>query len=348
MSLMRLIKQRAEAEYKARKQEAKRRLEAEREAFFAEHEELQEPLDELKSARYGLLLSVTEAAAFSQEEDKKAYRQKAKDRLAAAEANWEQQVAALAEKGEKMPEIRHFCPHCRDTGRVGEDLCPACYPAAIREVMQEIGISWLPEEGKNFTAFRLDIFSEEIVSLGGGRSSARVQMKNNLALMQHFVEHFSETDANYYFYGKTGTGKTFLASCAANALLDCGYIALLLPMMQFEECVSRLRTLQNMYRAKPEELAAAEEAYELLLEADLLVLDEFGLKAGLLHNPEAELMMLFQERRLRGGKTILTSNVGLKDLAAVYDERILSRVLEQFQAMPFLGGDLRLQRAKKR
>lgn len=347
MSLMNSIKQRTAGIYKERRQAAEKQYDDARARFLAEHPELAEPYQALMHAGYGQMIAVAQNAELISEAEKARRKEEARRRYADAHSHWEEQLRLLEERGFRAPVLHFACVNCEDKGRTEAGLCPECYPETLREAIRSLDIPYLPDPAQDFAHFERELFSSEVVQVGGGRTSAAKQMDENLKRMDDFVEHFPAQTDNYYFYGKTGTGKTYLASCAANALLDKGYVALLLNMMQFEELVSRLRTLQNSFGVKTDQLLPLEEKYELLLEADLLVLDEFGLRPGLLNRPEAELMMLFHERLSRGKAMILTSNLSPKDLQSHYDERIQSRVLEKFKMRFFFGEDLRLQTGRK-
>mgnify|MGYP001256717202 CR=1 FL=1 len=348
MSLITAVRQRTENLYKERQQEDADRLALRRQSYLEAHPELFRLFQALKEARFERLNAVIEGAAAGGGAAQKKIEEAAEEKLAAAEKDWQEALGKAEAQGEAPPEERYFCPQCKDQGRLGGKVCPACYPESIRYVLQESGISYLPDPEASFDNFRLDIFSDETIRLPGGRSSARLQAESNLKLMQDFAADFPENKKNYYFYGKTGTGKTYTASCVVNALLDRGYMALIVGMMQFEEQTAKLRTLQNTYGVNAERLARAEEKYDLLVEADFLVLDEFGLRAGLLPNPEAELMMLFRERIIRSKPTLLTSNLMPKDLASHYNERVLSRLMEYFEMRLFLGEDLRLKGKRRK
>ena len=46
----------------------------------------------------------------------------------------------------------------------------------------------------------------------------------------------------------------------------------------------------------------------------------------------------------KGTKTLISTNKDLKDLVNYYDQRIMSRILGNFEICRFFGQDLRLQR----
>lgn len=269
----------------------------------------------------------------------------------------DQEIQALETQAEKQasligsrPEPEFACPLCRDTGKTPKgEICPNCYPATLRQVLAANEVSILPDPDQNFAHFCQDLFSEDPLDFHGKKISPRQQMQENTRVAGNFAESLScgQTPelANLYFVGAPGTGKTFLANCVANELLDAGLIAINSSMLQFEEVISRYRTLQKSFGAKTADLAKAEADYRLLLEADLLVLDDFGVIAKILTEPLAELLMVLQQRKAGKKATIITSNLNLRELRIYYDERLLSRILERFTILPFLGQDLRHRRS---
>lgn len=363
------IRQLTESIYQARRRESQSRLAAAREAYLAKRPALKEAFDEVQEKRFALLAALAEAG--SGEPGMDIRKASAEQALSAAEASLAARLRAAADSGDPFPRETFFCPVCRDTGRVPVSaaaasaagasdnpeafgrseavsasaesrFCPSCFPATIRRAMEKCMPGLIPDERFSFARFNLQRFSPELLALKNGKTSPRLQMEHNLAVMKQFAETFPNARKNFYFTGKTGTGKTFLASCVVNALLDRGVSAVLVPMLRFEEITARLRTKQRSFSVRGEELSRAEADYDLMLDAELLVLDDFGVHAGLLTEPVAELLMLLQERRARGGLTIITSNIPLRNLSEVYDERLLSRLLERFEILPFLGEDLRL------
>lgn len=324
--------------FEERRLRANLRADVARAAYLAEHEDLALADRAVQEARWAKLSALTTPGSRPDELD---------EDLEAKEEQLEQRLQQLGLDEEALAAAQYECPTCQDRGATLDgEPCPACYAETLRGVLQREISGYLPEATASFANYSLAVFSDTSVQLANGRTSPRRQMEQNLKIAQRFVEDFPKPEHNLYFTGQPGTGKTYLASCIANALLDQGRIALLLTMLQFEELVSRYRTLQRSFGAKPEALAEAEGAYDLLLDADLLILDDFGVQARLLPEPLSELMMLLQQRKIRGRQTILTSNMNLRDVGKHYDERLLSRILERFAILPFLGDDLRLRKGR--
>lgn len=235
-----------------------------------------------------------------------------------------------------------FCEICLDQGHINNKYCPNCYNDVFIKVLKEDIPAYLPNKDFTFENFDLDVFSDEDIELGQATTSARTQMEYNLERAKEFIENFPAA-ANMFFQGPIGTGKTFLASCIANDLLSKNYLALVLSTNFIEEIINNLRVKEQSFSTKEAELDKAKKDYQLLLEADLLVIDDFGIMAGLLNNPLAEIMNLLSLRKLKDKSTIITTNLNMRQLKSVYDERLFSRLVDNFDILSFIGADLRLK-----
>ncbi len=120
-------------------------------------------------------------------------------------------------------------------------------------------------------------------------------------------------------YGSVGTGKTYLAGCAANALVEQG-----VPVMM----TSLSRILGNLTGVYPDR---REEYLRELDRYALLVLDDFGTERA----TDFAMEQIFNvvDGRVRCGKPmIVTTNLNLSELQKPKDlahERIYSRILER-------------------
>ncbi len=323
--------------YENRRQSASRKAEARDLALNEEQPALAKAQELTNRARWNYLARLTVPDASDSAETASLAEE-----LAQAEASLSQIQEELGLPEEDLS--IYACATCRDTGRVSGHICPKCYPDILRETLRHFTPGLLPDEEQRFRNHRPDLFSDAPLEIPTGHTTARRQMDQNVETAKKLIDDFPDPSVNLYFTGKPGTGKTFLASCIANRLLDQGHFALLLTMLQFEEITAHYRTLQLTYGVSAEALTRAEEAYQFLLDADLLVLDDFGVSSGLLKEPLSEIIMLLHQRKIRGRQTIITTNMSLKDLRRQYDERLLSRILSSLKIIPFLGDDLRLRR----
>ena len=90
-----------------------------------------------------------------------------------------------------------------------------------------------------------------------------------------------------------------------------------------------------------------ESQYDELFNVDLLIIDDLGTE-NMTEARRSELFNILNTRLLnapkKGTKTLISTNKDLKDLVNYYDQRIMSRILGNFEICRFFGQDLRLQR----
>lgn len=154
--------------------------------------------------------------------------------------------------------------------------------------------------------------------------------QENAIYAKRYVEHFSEmaqTGQGLLFWGNVGTGKTFLAGCIANALLEQKVSVL---MTSFPKI---LNALGGLYSSERNEYLISLNRYMLL------VIDDMGIERESQYTLET-VYMVIDERYKSGKPFIITTNIQLSILKNPQDlehARIYDRIMER--CMPvFFGG----------
>ena len=80
--------------------------------------------------------------------------------------------------------------------------------------------------------------------------------------------------------------------------------------------------------------------YDMLTEADLLIVDDLGTEFRSVFS-ETELFKILNSRILSSKSTIISTNLTLTDIKKFYSERVLSRILGEFDSLKFYGDDIR-------
>ena len=146
----------------------------------------------------------------------------------------------------------------------------------------------------------------------------------NMARARYFVErwHTAERPNGYLFLGPTGTGKTYLAACIANALVEMEVPVLL---VSTQELIERTKSLFS-------------EDRELLLNSlqkyQLLIIDDLGAEVNKEYW-QSQLYCIIDKWYVSGKPMIVTTNLHLSQMQAVdlVRRRIYDRILER--CVPF-------------
>lgn len=147
--------------------------------------------------------------------------------------------------------------------------------------------------------------------------SAQIRVDKN-RLMDLFGLHFLERHENVIFSGPVGVGKTFLAQALGHAACRAGYRVLYVRADPMLKQLARSRADNSFDRE-----------LRHFLNPDLLVVDDFGLRK-LSHQASSDFYDLIIERHTRSS-TIVTSNRGVEEWMAVFDEPLLGQsALDRF------------------
>lgn len=154
-----------------------------------------------------------------------------------------------------------------------------------------------------------------------------------ITAMQKYVHHFAEfreQGKGLLLFGDVGTGKTFLAACVANALIDRGVPALVTNFARIRN------TVQGMFEGR-------QQYFDSLNKYPLLVLDDLNAEAK--SDYMQEIVFNVIDGRYRAGlPLIVTTNLTRDELmnpADVSYKRIFSRLFEMCTPIEIAGADRR-------
>lgn len=235
-------------------------------------------------------------------------------------------------------EAQYKCNTCKDKGFLDNGhKCNCLRQEIINEAYKMSNLSRMLDK-ENFSTFDLSLFS------AGKDSESNVSpfenMESNiLPICDKFIINFDKDNGeNLLFYGDTGLGKTFLCNCIAKSLLDKGYIVI------YQTAFKMFEIIED-YKFKNQDQHISKENYENLFDCDLLIIDDLGTE---LTNSftNSELFNILNTRLLLGKKTIISTNLTPMQLGQDYAIRIFSRIFDKFNAVKFIGKDLRWDRKK--
>lgn len=156
-----------------------------------------------------------------------------------------------------------------------------------------------------------------------------------MKLAKGYVEKFEDMKARgkgLLFLGGTGTGKTFIACCVANALLDKGYSV---RVATFAEIAAKLQGNWDK-----------DEIYKELARYDLLVLDDLGAERDTSYMDEI-VFTVIDTRSAAKKPMIVTSNIDATAFingGELAKNRVYSRLYEMCLPVTVNGRDRRRER----
>jgi DNA replication protein DnaC len=193
----------------------------------------------------------------------------------------------------------------------------------FEEKIRELRKAGFPDEEMQNWTFAHDDHANERVS----------------AIARNYVEHFPEMKQEgkgLVFFGNVGTGKTFVAACIANALIDKGRPCMVTNFARL------INTITGMYEGK-------QQYIDSLNNFHLLVIDDFAVE----RNTEYvnEIVYNIIDSRYRAGlPLIITTNLTaneLKNPADMAKKRIYSRLYDMCLMVEVQGEDRRRAHLKE-
>lgn len=224
------------------------------------------------------------------------------------------------------------CPDCKDTGYIGGRKCHCFEQAAIDLVYTQSNIRRILDV-ENFAHFSYDYYSDKQINPATGLSSLATA-RQAVQDCKEFVRTFDTEFHNLFFYGDTGIGKTYLSNCVAKELLDSSHSVIYFTAPSLFHIFER-----NAFGKLPD----TEEDYGRILECDLLIIDDLGTELTNTFTV-SQLFLCLNERILRQKSTIISTNLGLGQLADTYSERTFSRISSSYTIIKLFGNDIRIQK----
>ena len=227
------------------------------------------------------------------------------------------------------------CPDCKDTGYINGQPCH-CFKEEVikllysRSELQEI------LERENFDTFDYSLYSEDFIDEATGISAAE-NIETVIDHCHYFINHFDKTFDNLLFYGRAGTGKTFVINCIAKELIEKSYSVIYLSAVQ-------LFDLMADYSFRRENHSVYSQiSMDELIHCDLLIIDDLGTEMTNSFTDSA-LFDCLNERLVHHKSTIISTNLSLRELQERYEERIFSRAAGNYTPLKIFGDDIRINK----
>lgn len=232
------------------------------------------------------------------------------------------------------------CNICKDTGYVTNNyetkMCNCLKQKLFNLEYNKSNFANL--EKQNFSTFNSTVYSDVVdTAKFGCDKSPRENIEIIKQICFNFIDNFDNLDEkNLLFTGNTGLGKTFLSSCIANEMIKKGKNVL------YQTAPVMLDAIIDYRFGKTK----GTNILDSILNVDLLIIDDLGTEC--INNMKfTELFNIINTRLLNQKKitkTIISTNLSLRNLYSTYDERIVSRIVGNYDICYFFGDDIRFKK----
>ncbi|MBE5744022.1 MAG: AAA family ATPase [Clostridiales bacterium] len=217
----------------------------------------------------------------------------------------------------KLPLIKYNykCKICNDTGVFEGKRCKCYYKYLTQVALESLGVS--EPSNSDFNSLIKD-----------------PKLIKQFKIIRNYAENFPNTQIkNLIFSGNVGTGKTELAKCVHSTVKKSENISLFLTSTELNAIFVKMHTNQ----------VDRNLIFEVLTDADLLIIDDLGTEAIYKNVTIESLLSLVSNRIEKNKHVIITTNLNDKELLERYNERFTSRILDKTKSLfiPFYTSDFR-------
>lgn len=215
----------------------------------------------------------------------------------------------------------YTCRKCDDTGFVDGIRC-SCFDELLRK--------YAVEELNRNCRIKLRDFNDFDLKYYEGDD--RDFMMKTLDMCKRYAAKFSRNSDSILFLGGTGLGKTFLSSAIANEVIQRGY------NVAYDSISNFLKKIEDESFGR-----ATGDTLEILLSADLVILDDLGAEFRSSFN-DSSIYSIINSRINYRLPTIISSNLSFIEIDERYNERIVSRLNGDYIPITLRGKDIRYQK----
>lgn len=227
------------------------------------------------------------------------------------------------------------CGFCQDTGFIEGKPCECLQKEITRSLYTSPELQEILQR-ENFDTFNFDYYSDSFIDETSG-TSALDNIETVVDQCQYYIKQFEKNSGNLLFYGKAGSGKTFLINCIAKELIEQSYTVLYLSAVEFFDLLSNITFNKNISSA------LGQITMHELLQCDLLIIDDLGSEMANSFT-DSSLFDCLNNRLIHQKSTIISTNLSLEELKKSYSERISSRIFGGYTTFKIFGDDIRIKK----
>lgn len=235
-------------------------------------------------------------------------------------------------------ELHYTCPDCKDTGYIGSEKCHCFKQAVIDLLYTQSNIRQILQE-ENFDTFCFDYYSDQTPDSATGMTPL-ANIRRIVGECKEFIRNFDLKSQNFFFYGDTGVGKTFLSHCISRDLIESAHSVIYFTAFELFDLFSKT----TFRRDEGDEELRRMHSY--IFDCDLLIIDDLGTE---LTNAfvASQLFLCINERILQKKSTIISTNLDMNAFRDTYTERVFSRISSHYTMRKLLGDDIRILKKLK-
>ena len=242
----------------------------------------------------------------------------------------------MAKAGIKPYEpLPYRCSFCKDSGIVNGEKC-VCYKKKVRQYMidnaKKISSFSCDIDKDTFGALSMQYYDRNVIPKLG--ISPFEYMSGIVKKCREYCDNFGADSDNLFFSGEPGRGKTYMANCIANELLSKGYSVI------YQTAYKLFQFLED-YKFGKLDRDSYEETSRAIYDCDMLIIDDLGTEYITAYTCSV-FFDVINSRLLNNKKTLISTNLSMGDMAKNYTERVASRIKGEFNAMHFIGSDIRV------
>ncbi len=232
---------------------------------------------------------------------------------------------------------KYKCTKCNDTGFLQDGKKCGCFIKKLQTMMA------LPGENPELSPIKDCIFENYTNAYYPretdpdlGCTPYDIMSMIHSACLKFSNEFSQGSSGNLLMCGKSGLGKSFMAGCIANRVSDRGFFVIYkssYKLFQFLEDYKFGRVDREAYQA----------VFDSIYDCDLLVIDDFGTEF-ITSYTQTVFFDLLSSRLNFNKSTIISTNLPLNKVSEIYQERVYSRLINEFDVMSFAGTDIRARK----
>lgn len=227
------------------------------------------------------------------------------------------------------------CEHCNDTGFAGPGVKCTCLEQLIFQALLNESTLTKRFSTDSFATFDYNYYHS------GGNSPEDQQSLNNIQKIVHdcknFVNNFDSEYSNIVLMGPAGVGKTFLSNCIAQELLKKQKNIVYFSAVEFFDQLAKLSFDNGLSPSVKQKLK------KHVYNCDLLILDDLGTEVTNAF-VESQLFTCINERSLLKKPVLISTNLTIEEIDRIYKNRILSRIVGEYNLYNVPGDDIRIQK----